>query len=367
MHLLTKRGLLGLAVGGLGSGFAFRAAARGIPQYFIDGLGGPGESEGVARWTPAEIDQLHRSGMTAWMVNIDDVTASPRSWDNSIRKIAHFAGLIAANPDIFVQARSAADIRAAKAAGKTALVFGTENTALIDTELDRISVLANLGVRVIQLTYNIRNASGDGALEPANGGLSKFGRSMIARIEHERLVLDLSHGGDRTIVEAVAAATRPMSIDHTGCRALGDHPRNVTDSAIRAVAEKGGIVGIYFMPFLTVGRQPTREDVVAHIEHAVRVGGEDHVAIGTDNFLAAYPDDETTRAATRADYQRRVAAGIAAPGESPDFFPAVRDYNSPLRFRMLASDLKARGWPAARVDKILGGNWLRFWEEVWGA
>jgi len=369
MQLLTKRGFLGMAIGAIGGGLAFSASGQRVPQYLIDGLGGPGDDEGeaVARWTPAQIAELRRSGMTAWMVCIDDVKASPRSWENSIRKIAHYSGLIGANPDLFVHARTAADIRAAKAAGKTAMVFGTENTALIDSEMDRVSVLANLGVRVVQLTYNIRNMSGDGALEPANGGLSNFGRAMIARIEQEKLVLDLSHGGDRTILEAVAAAKRPMSIDHTGCRALGDHPRNVTDAAIRGVADKGGVVGIYLMPFLTVGRQPTREDVIAHIEHAVNVGGEDHVALGTDNFLAAHPDDEKTRAATRADYARRAAAGIAAPGENPDFFPAVRDYNSPLRFHMLADDLKARGWPAARIDKILGGNWLRFWDDVWGA
>jgi len=365
--MLTKRSFLGMAAGLIGSGLAGAAKGQSMPPFIIDGLSGPGaETEAIARWTPAQIADLRRSGMTAWMVCVDDVAASPQAWDNSIRNIAHYSGLIAVNSDIFVQARSVADIKAAKSAGKTALVFGTENTALMDSDLDRMTVLANFGVRVVQLTYNIRNMSGDGALEPADAGLSNFGRTMIARIEQEKLVLDLSHGGEKTIVEAVAAAKRPMSIDHTGCRALGDHPRNITDAAIRGVAEKGGVVGIYFMPFLTSGRQPTRDDVIAHIDHAVRVGGEDHVAIGTDNFLAAYPDDEKTREATRANYAQRAAAGIAAPGESPDFFPAVRDYNSPLRFHMLASDLKAHGWSAARIDKILGGNWLRLWEEVWG-
>lgn len=365
---LSKRKFMGMAATALGGGVACAAMAQTTSQFLIDGLSGPGDDEAspVARWTPAQIAELRRSGMSAWMVCIDDVKASDQAWDNSIRKIAYYSGLIAANSDIFVQARTAADIRMAKAGGKTALVFGTENTALMGADMDRITVLTNLGVRVLQLTYNIRNMSGDGALEPSNGGLSNFGRAMISRIEQEKIVLDLSHGGERTILEGIAAAKRPMSIDHTGCRALGNHPRNITDAAIRGVADKGGVVGIYFMPFLTVGRQPTREDVIAHIEHAVNVGGEDHVAIGTDNFLAAHPDDEKTRAATRADYERRAAAGIAAPGESPDFFPAVRDYNSPMRFHMVAADLKARGWSAARIDKILGANWLRLWGDVWG-
>ncbi len=183
MQVLTKRGFLGMAAGAIGGGLAFSASAQSVPQFLIDGLGGPDDDEtnAVARWTPEQIAELRRSGMTAWMVCIDDVKASAQSWDNSIRKIAHYSGLIGANPDIFAHARTAADIRAAKAAGKTALVFGTENTALIGSEMDRITVLANLGVRVLQLTYNIRNMSGDGALEPANGGLSNFGRAMIAQ------------------------------------------------------------------------------------------------------------------------------------------------------------------------------------------
>ena len=364
MHQLTKRRFLGAiaAVAGI-------TAPAAAAQLLIDGLGGPedDEAEAVTRWSPARAAELRRSGMTAWMVSINDVTAVPAAWDNTIAKLSHYTALIAANPQIFVQARTTADIRAAKASGRAALIFGTENTTMMEPDLARMAVLSNLGVRVVQLTYNIRNMSGDGALEGANGGLSNFGRQVIARIEQERLVLDLSHGGERTIADAVAAAKRPMSIDHTGCRTLGDHPRNVSDEAIRAVAEKGGVVGIYFMPYLTPRRPPTREDVIAHIEHAVQVGGEDHVAIGTDNFLGAQPDDEKARTLTRENYRQRLAAGIAAPGEGPDFFPAVRDYNSSMRFHLLADDLTRKQWSAARIDKILGENWLRLWKDAWGA
>lgn len=364
MHQLTKRRFL-WAIAAL-TGVGTPAAAA---RLLIDGLGGPDddEVEAVTRWSPARVAELRRSGMTAWMVPINDVTAVPAAWDNTIARLSHSTALIAANPDIFVQARTTDDIRAAKASGRAALIFGTENTSMLEPDLAKVAILANFGVRVVQLTYNIRNMSGDGALERANGGLSNFGRQMIKRIEDERLVLDLSHGGERTIADAIAAAKRPMSIDHTGCRTLGDHPRNVSDAAIRSVAEKGGVVGIYFMPYLTPGRQPTREDVIAHIEHAVQIGGEDHVAIGTDNFLTAQRDDEQARALTRENYRQRLAAGIAAPGEGPDFFPAVRDYNSSMRFHLLADDLARKKWSAARIDKILGENWLRLWKEVWGA
>lgn len=368
MEEWSKRGVL-KAFAGLAGGSLLGGGAWGNQPDWIDGLGGPIDNEGgmPARWSPAQIAELKRSGMTAWMVVINDVKADAGAWDRTIEKIGFYSALVAANPDIFVQARTVADIRGAKAAGKTALVFGTENTTMLEPDLDKLTVLANFGVRIVQLTYNIRNMSGDGALEPANGGLSKFGHEMIARIEAEKLLLDLSHGGDRTILDAVAAAKHPMSIDHTGCRAVGDHPRNVTDAAIRAVAEKGGVVGMYFMPYLTPGRAPSRGDVIAHLEHAVQIGGEEHVAIGTDNFLNAQADDEKARAATRENYRQRAAAGIAAPGESADFFPAVRDYNSPMRFHMLADDLARSGWKAARIDKVLGENWLRLWQDVWRA
>ncbi len=343
------------------------AQTGSTPALFIDSLGGPEDGDSIrgTHWTPQQVAELKRSGMSAWMVDVSEVTADGQAWDRTIRKLSIYSALIAANTDIFVQARTVAEIESAHSAGKAALVFGTENSTMVGADLDKVGILANLGVRVLQLTYNIRNMSGDGALEPANGGLSNFGHEMIGRIEKERLVLDLSHGGERTISDAIACAKRPMSIDHTGCRALGDHPRNVTDAAIRAVADRGGVVGIYFMPYLTPGRAPTRDDVIAHLEHAVQVGGEDHVAIGTDNFLNAQADDEKTRAATREAYRQRAAAGIAAPGETPDFFPAVRDYNSPMRFHMLADDLARRGWTAARIDKVLGKNWLRLWKEVW--
>lgn len=370
--MLTKRMFLGAAAGLAGAALLGRpllAEAKESGMLFIDGLGAPqGEDgESTGKWSADRVAEWRKSGMSAWMVDISEPKAGQAAWNKTIANIASYQDLAASNPEIFVQARSAGDIRAARAQGKSALILGTEDTAMMGADLDKVTVLARLGVKVVQLTYNIRNMSGDGALETANGGLTNFGREMIARIEKEKLVLDLSHGGERTTLDAIAAASRPMSIDHTGSKALADHPRNVTDAAIRAVADKGGVVGIYFMPFLTPDRTPTRDDVIAHIEHAVRIAGEDHVAIGTDNNLPALPYDEAAREATRQDYLKRLAAGIAAPGEGPGFFPAVPDYNSPLRFHRLAEDLAKRGWSSAKIEKITGGNWLRLWAEVWGA
>src|SRR5688500_8792793 len=218
----------------------------------------------------------------------------------------------------------------------------------------------------VQLTYNNRNLAGDGALEPANAGLSKLGRKTIERIEAEKLLLDLSHGGARTMAEAAAQAKRPPVISHTGARALADHVRNTEDATIKAVADKGGVIGVYFMPFLTLDSKPKGSDLIAHIEHVANVAGEDHVGIGTDNGVLPIEITEETRKRNREWALQRMKAGIASPGEGPDVFPMVADYNSVDRYRRLATDLAKRGWSPARLEKLFGGNFLRVYREAWG-
>src|SRR5438046_3016741 len=153
------------------------------------------------------------------------------------------------------------DRRTMIAGTAAALVAGpalaTPDTAMIGPKLDRLTEMKKGGVRAIQLTYNLANLSGDGSIEPRNGGLTNLGRDTIRRIESEKLLLDLAHGGARTIDDAIAFAQRPLTISHTGARAITDHPRNVSDAAIKAVADKGGVVGVYFMPYLAPNSHPT--------------------------------------------------------------------------------------------------------------
>jgi len=145
-----------------------------------------------------------------------------------------------------------------------------------------------------------------------------------------------------------------------------DVPRNTHDSELRALADKGGVAGIYFMPFLRDGGQPRPADLIRHIEHAVNVAGEDHVALGTDGAIEGDVLNAETAAAQRRFYEERKAQGIAAPGEAPDVFNLIPDYNEPRRFLLLADDLAARGWPARRIEKLLGGNFARLCADVWG-
>jgi membrane dipeptidase len=168
------------------------------------------------------------------------------------------------------------------------------------------------------------------------------------------------------MAEAAAFAKRPLVVSHTGARALVDHPRNTGDEVIKAVADKGGVVGVYFMPYLAVSQHATGSDVIAHVEHIASVAGEDHVGIGTDNGPLPTVLDAATKAKLDENQRMRIKMGIAAPGEAIGVYPLVEDYNSIDRYRRFAADLQKRGWSEARLEKLMGGNFLRVYKDAWG-
>ncbi len=309
---------------------------------------------------------IRASGITALNNTVNQVGNTPDVWDKTIANIAGLDQVIADNPGLLLKALSAADIRRAKAEGRVAVVYGMQDTSLVGTELDRLSLLKGLGVRIVQLTYNLQNLSGDGSLEPTNGGLSKLGRATIARIEKEKMLVDFSHGGQRTQAEGIAATTRPPMISHTGARALHDNPRNTGDAEMKACADKGGVVGVYWMPFLVPNSKPTSADLVRHMDHVRNLCGEDHVSIGTDGVINKTPLDDKARAAQKKFYDERAANGIAAPGEGPDIFNIVADWDDEMRFKHLADGLAKAGWTTGQVEKALGANLLRLYGETFG-
>jgi membrane dipeptidase len=340
---------------------------RAIVIDALSSVRDPYRGQGVLRLSDRAWAETVATGVTMVCQTVLPVGNVPDPWGDYLKTIHQRKDELAANPDRLLLVRTAADILKAKREGKLAVLLGTQDTSMIGPELDRLAQLKKDGVMAIQLTYNNRNLSGDGALEPANAGLSKLGRATIERIEAEKLLLDLSHGGARTMAEAAAHAKRPLVISHTGARAVTDHPRNTADATIRAVADKGGVVGVYFMPFLTLDSRPTGSDLVRHIEHVANVAGEDHVGIGTDNGVLPLVLSEATRNILREQALMRAKAGIAAPGEGPDVLPLVADYNSIDRFRRLADVLARRGWSVSRLEKLFGANFLRVYREAWGA
>lgn len=286
-------------------------------------------------------------------------------FEDTIGEIAFYQRLIEAHPDTFMQIRSVADMAVAKRDRKLGIIFSFESATCLEENLDRIDLFRNLGVRVMQLSYNIPTPFGAGVLSPPDATLTELGRQAVERMNSVGVALDLSHANAATTTAAIAASSKPVLITHAGCDAVHAHPRNKSDAILRAVAEKGGVVGIYDLFYLApAGRQPNLDDYVAHMTHALNVCGEDHVGIGSDtSFDATIMSDEDI-AAWNAETERRVAAGVAAP-EEDGRLPLTEGLNRPDRALVIADALLKRGYAEAAVEKVLGANFIRALGEIW--
>ena len=335
----------------------------------IDGLGGPGglSTEPDAMLSEQELKDTHDSGVTCAHITVGSVgtTAPDTAFMNTVLGIAFWEREIDRKPDVLSRVRTVTDITKAKKARRTGLIYGVQDGVAFETDLSRLESLHALGLRVAQPTYNRRNLLGDGCLEPANAGLSRNGVTAIERMNELGILVDLSHCGRQTAADAIRVSKKPVAFTHTGCQALADHPRNRTDAELRAVAEKGGVSGIYFMPYLSEGRQPTAADIVRHLEHMVQVAGEDHVSIGTDgNISPTVVDDKFKEAFAKSTRERR-EAGIAAPWETEEGYLFATELNTPRRLATLAMMLADRRHSTARIEKIMGGNLVRVFRDTW--
>jgi len=372
-EFLRATGVAGLtlALPAIASAQDARSRPRNARSFYVDAQGGPDgfDEPEPGRFVASQrlIDAIRERRIDIISATVAPVGNGDNRFRGSVEGIATWDGILAAHPTLFAKIESAADIDAARRAGKAGLIYNFQDTVALEGDPARVDTFAALGVKQIQLTYNKRNIAGDGCLERANAGLSDFGREVIARINRARVLLDLSHAGQRTQAEGIAASTAPPAITHSGCRALVDFPRNTHDAEMRALAEKGGVFGVYMMPFLRPQGQARTEDLLRHLDHAVNVCGEDHVGIGTDNPLLGFTINDEARAAQRRFFEERAARGIAAPGEAADVFNLVEGYNSADRYDRLAADLRRRGWSQTRVDKVLGDNFVRLFREVWGS
>lgn len=334
----------------------------------IDALGAPGGGTFGDRvpLTAANLADVTAAGLTAVNVTVGGVGSYARDFEDALRNIAFWDGQIEAHPEVLMKIKGSADLAEAKKTGRCGLIYGFQDATPFAESLDRFDLFQDLGLRIIQLTYNLKNLVGDGCMEPRNAGLSLFGRDLVARMNQKRVLVDLSHCGERTTLDAIERSAQPVAITHAGCMALSDLPRNKTDEELRKLADKGGVVGIYLMPFLRTAGQPMAEDVVQHIDHAVNVCGEDHVGIGTDGVISPINVTPEFRQKFKDEIAERRKRGISAPGERDDAFTFVPDLNTPRRFETIAALLSKRSYSDARIAKILGGNFDRLFREVWG-
>lgn len=334
----------------------------------IDGLATPNtfnvyHPPAGPRFTPEQLANAQKSGITA--VNL---TVHGADIAGKLQRISDVKADIAEHPDRLILIETAADLSRAKAEGRLGIIFGFQGLEFMEAELGAIDLFADESVRVMQLTYSGESRIGAGCLVTRDdAGLAPAGHEAVERINAQAIVLDVSHAHPRMARDAIAASCEPVIVSHSGCRAIYDHPRNLPDEVLRAVAESGGVFGIYTMPYL--GPDPdftSRAMVSRHLLHALDICGEDHVGIGTDNSITPLVFDASYKAELRRMVSGRDALGISAPldGQGPFTVPGL---NTPRRIEIIAWDLFAAGVPERVIEKVIGGNFHRVFAEVWGA
>lgn len=306
-------------------------------------------------FTEAEFQAYRASG-----ISVIGMGNGSGDFPTMIRHMAAYNGLVAAYPDRLLRIDDFSDFARVKREGKLGLMITTQDSRHFRTVED-VDVFFGLGQRSSQLTYNPSNALGSGAFEDPAKGLTEFGAKIIERMNTVGMAVDLGHGGDQTILDAMAVTRRPAIISHANCRALHPgYPRAVTDDAIRALAKTGGVLGINFISFMVKASEPTTvDDVIDHIDHVTKLVGIEHVGIGSDYGLESndrMPDQARAQQMLRqADARYRVHAR-----------ESVEALSGGDRFYVLTEALLRRGYTADQIRLVLGGNWQRVLGQIWG-
>jgi membrane dipeptidase len=306
---------------------------------------------------------VRASGVTALKWSLGGINSK---FQDTVGEIAQVQQLIEVHPDYFTPVRVGADLARAKREGKLGLILSFESADMFDGKLDSIDLFRKLGVRVMQLSYNRRSPFAAGVLEPDAGGLTALGREAVARMNKLGIAIDISHANPATTADALALSAMPVVMTHAASAVVHPHPRNKTDEQLLALAAKGGVVGIFDLPYLTASpRQPTVADYMQHLEHVLRLVGEDHVGIGSDVGLEPFDTGPKGMAEFRKEHEERQAAGLAAPEEDRPVY--VEGLNTPRRLEVIAAELLGRGYSEAVTQKILGGNFARVFTQIWSA
>jgi len=302
------------------------------------------------------------SGLTALKATIGGSTGD---FAQTTAMLDGYDAGIRLSPDVFMKIGRAADFQVAKRSGKVGIIYSFEGVEMLEGKLDRIDHFRARGVRVMQLSYNKPSVFASGVLTPQpSAGLTTLGRDAVHRMNALGVSLDLSHCDEPSTLAALAASSKPALITHAGCDAVHAHPRNKSDAVLRATADKGGVVGIYDLSFLAEApKQPTLDDYLRHMSHALDVCGENHVGIGSDALLMPFDTSPESMAEWNKDIEARKASGVGAPGEGPP--PFVVGLNRPDRCFLIADALEQRGYKARTIEKVLGLNFHRVFADTW--
>ncbi|MFK7966025.1 MAG: dipeptidase [Burkholderiaceae bacterium] len=308
----------------------------------------------IARFSRAVFEDMRKGGITA----ANCTCCVWHDFRSTMANIAQWKRWFTEHADLIRPVMTAQDIREAKTEGRVGIILGWQNTSGIEDDLGNLELFRDLGVRVMQLTYNTQNLAGSGCWESRDSGLSDFGRDLIDEMNRLGVLIDLSHVGPATSSDAIAHSQVPVAYTHC-CPMLKQHARNKTDEQLRAIADGGGFVGFAsYTPFLPKGQDSTIDDCVAGIDYMINLIGEANVGIGTDwvqdqdiEFFQYLSADKGRGRATTNPYAKvpPMPAGLETLGDFGNFVPAM----------------ERAGWSEARIRAVLGENWLRFLGEVW--
>ena len=293
-----------------------------------------------AAFGEADFRRLSASGISVFHPAVEP--NSPEPHEAALRWAADWNRLLQNQPRYLMAIRGAADLDRARAERRIGLLIGFQSSEHFRSVED-VERFYALGQRVSQLTYNDRSRLGSGCRDPRDQGLTPFGREVVAEMNRVGMAVDLSHCSERTTMEAIAASDRPVLITHANCRALANHPRNKSDAAIRALAARGGVMGIAMVrAFLG---DPTLDGLLDHFVHIAQLVGVEHVGIGSDGDLDLF---DPTTGGPRAAYD-------------------IRGLRNARRAYDLAAGLLSRGFSEPEVKLVLGGNFRRALGAIWAA
>lgn len=308
----------------------------------------------INNWT-REVIQTVRSG------GVDAVHATVGVWEDlagAMTRIGSFRNFARVNEDLVQIVTSKAQAQAARDQDRLAIFMGFQNSSMLGDDPEMAQIFADVGIRIVQLTYNISNHLGSSCWEPKDAGLTRVGHRMVQALNAAGVLIDISHVGNVTGLDAVHASAKPIAITHGNPISFCDSPRNKPDEVIVAVAERGGIIGCTLYPLFMGGSATKLATFCQMMYDLAALVGLDHVAIGSDAVLGWEGD--------ALGWMRSGRWARPLPDEVPDFPPWPDWFRGPQDFGNLADGLDAVGFSRRELDAVLGGNWLRLFGEVFG-
>jgi membrane dipeptidase len=302
-----------------------------------------------------EIEMFRGCGITGFHNSVG--VGGPTAYDDALEFLAAWQGYAGRNSQLYSLVGRASDLDQAKAQGKIAVIMGLQNADQF-REAKEVKKFYQLGLRCAQLTYNSQNWIGSGSTDRIDGGVSDFGVEIIKAMNEAGMLIDVSHSGDRTTLDAIELSPKPIAVTHSNCRALNNHPRLKTDEAIQKLGAKGGVMGITGVRMFVRDKDPTTiEHIVDHIDHVVKLVGIEHVGIGSDCDLNGYDDmpadqNKMLRASYKSSYAFR---------EKLD----TDGFDHPKKVFDLTEALIKRGYSDDNITAVLGGNFRRLLGATW--